>query len=303
MTRSFTLLGPLALLVGCQGGSSAAGGTTTGNDVRPTTSAAAATSGTGPLGTGFFAGVPLGSNGCPLDDETVPMTECDAGVEVVWNLVDYCANMTPLAQGANVQISDYLDESVQPVVEDCGYVYACVPAGEPVVFLVQGPNYYTELSPSVLATGNFEIPSDPGMYLFCSELALGLESLPDFNPDLAVVAAQILPVNASDGGCGVVSGWSLALTDVDGGALDAGLIFASGTGLAPGTVTTSYGLAIFYNVDPTVQNVLLVGNNAGDDLSDGGTACPNLIGEQPYPFSAQFPVKAEAFTDAPYVIP
>ena len=121
---------------------------------------------------------------------------------------------------------------------------------------------------------------------------------------LGTVAATVFHLDPEpDGGCGDLSGWHFWVTDVDGGLIDAGVGYTSGLAIANGTVTTGTGIALIYNLEPAVQNVRLLATKVADALPDGGTLCPNVPDTPSFQMIGTFPVRGEAFTVAPYVVP
>ena len=57
--------------------------------------------------------------------------------------------------------------------------------------------------------------------------------------------------------------------------------------------TTFEGIAILYNIDPTLSPITVVGHKVGADLPDGGSLCPNYSTDSPYwQYTGQIPIQA-----------
>ena len=289
-------------------GTTASSGTSTGTATG--TSSTGTTSGSSGV-YDPFAGATLDSNGCPLEGERLDVNPdagaCEDGqLELLWNLVDFCAGAesnqsVPPPANANLRVSSLYDET--PIVSHpCAYYHACLDPQTPFAFQVTGDNYLETISPNFALTQSEQYEDAPGMFLFCTELSSNVSV--GLNPTLGTVAATVFHLDPEpDGGCGDLSGWHFWVTDVDGGLIDAGVGYTSGLAIANGTVTTGTGIALIYNLEPALQNVRLLATKVADALPDGGTLCPNVPDTPSFQMIGTFPVRGEAFTVAPYVVP
>ena len=182
-------------------------------------------------------------------------------VEFRFKLASIC---TMALLDAPVAGSDLLNPTITPTTDSCGRGFECVPPG-------------TELSIKILANGF--VPAilqtmrinqsvvGPTPLLICSAEFQTLTSMwPMFDP---AQAALFVNINAlgSPVTCDA-AGWSLRLTDLDGGAVQAPVAFLNGSTLDPTlTATTPEGYAAFYNIDPSIGTVRVVATHA--PLPDG----------------------------------
>jgi hypothetical protein len=84
---------------------------------------------------------------------------------------------------------------------------------------------------------------------------------PPLQIDAASVMVHVFSKDVADGGC-QPAGWTFTLTDLDGGAISSGIGYLNGLSTFSATGPTSpQGIALFYNLDPTVTQITVHGTS------------------------------------------
>lgn len=286
-------------------GGSPGAGASSGGHAAGSTSGSMTTSGTsgGLAPTGPQSDI-LPDGGCPAVGYRFAPSDCAAGlVEEMWNLVEF-PGQTPVA---NTTVTDITDPSRTAISDACGYFYFCVDAGTRFAMSLSQPGLASELSPYIQPGANSLNISAPGFITLSSTTAMQLSSLfQNYNASLSYIFTNVID-NEPDpdaGICADLTGWTFALTTLDGGTVDAGLIYLAGLGPSQTPSTTNAGIAMFYNVDPSLQTVVV---NATPParllLPDGGAACVPI--DWSFPFNMvgpALPLQASFGSVAPFIV-
>lgn len=279
---------------GASGGSAAGSGTTS------TTSSGSTTS-TGSTSTGSTtsSGASTGAEPACGSLSSRPLTDCPSGTEEVLGQVkSFCPGSTL----GSLQITALGQPGVVASLVPCtgdNFFYFCLDGGS--------------VSPEVNAGGNFlqmlfPVVSPPksgtyidGVEVVCAQVGQGLSaSIPDYDPTKADLLITIDSSGDSTDPCANLAGWTFAL-ESDGG-VDAGTAYVNGPSFDPtATATDANGTVLYYDLDPGLQRVGIVGTNLG--LLDAGVSCP-YNGVQLYSTSiADVPLQGSLITFVPYAIP
>lgn len=267
---------------GRHGASTAAGSTSGSGSSSGTTSGSTTGMGGATSGQGTTSGS-TGSN-CfpsPLDAGFIHCSENQA--ELFWTAFVFGSNVPIRTAGATV--INALNPSELGTFDDCGDFYLCASPGEQVVLSFGGPNYFPTQSQQIAADRSVLLPDFLLMYPTAVTELIGPQ-VPDFDPTKAMVAANVESSRCPQ------PGWTLALSDMQGQAIDAGLVYINGSILQAGTATLGEGAALFYNLDPKLQTVVLSSQYTGSETLDGG--CVNEASE--YELTDVTPVAASTIT-------
>ena len=237
---------------------SGSGGATTGT---------AGTSGGSGGTTGASACVPL-SAGCPTHETSLPLDDCDAGLELLFNLTDTSDHALPC-----VPFQDAANAVAPAITDGCGFAHICAPAGTQISLIASPDGYIPMNLPTVALNQSTRLPQLdllPGAGL----AAIASQLQPPYDAADAFLVIQI----AVDGGpsaCSNVAGWTVGAVAVDGGPVGQGTLYTRADLPSPGTtITDDTGFAVVYNIDPAVGVVSPIADNAAND--DAGLSCPNI---------------------------
>ena len=180
-----------------------------------------------------------------------PLNACDSqAFELAGSLVDAFTGQR-LADDSAVQVLAIGDPSLAASGQQCGSVIACLDGGTEVSLEISGPNYVDTIVETLNIQRSIYYAELP--LLSTAGYATLLGQLQDPTKPLVVFSIR---EPGNQGNC-PLSGYSAALSDTDGGFIDAGAQYLSGTSLGPGDATTTDGLAVFFNLDPSLTQVAL----------------------------------------------
>jgi hypothetical protein len=138
--------------------------------------------------------------------------------------------------------------------------------------------------------------------MVCNSLTQGIENqlvhIKPYDPDGG--ALFLVLVDTLGGGrCSQLDGWAVTPVDQAGNVLSADIAYLSTVGANPSaTATSTIGVAVIYNLDPSVGYAEL---EFTDTYADAGpTTC--VIETPSVPFTASLPIEAGRFADAIYQI-
>lgn len=247
----------------------------------------------------------LPDGGCPPEGYRFTPTDCGPGlVEEIWNLVAVPGG----GPVADTQVADITDLSRTAVSDACGYFHFCVDAGTRLAFSVSPAGFISELSPYIQLTSlNSQNVDAPGLSVVSQTNEMIAASIAgNFDATRAFIFAYIVDneVQLAIGPCSDISGWTFSVATQDGGAVDAGVVYLSGLGASQLTSTDRSGVAFLYNIDPTLQTVVLSATPpARLLLPDGGVACVPVDAAYPYNMAGPtLPLRASFGSIAPYLI-
>ena len=237
------------------GGSGSSGATTTATTTQ-------ASSGGGSTSMGLVCGASGGGSGNSqlFNCTNVSSYSGDAGsCETAWlgsQVIDF-ESCSPVC-GATVEAVDSTGVTVAGTQQlsalPNGYFGFCLP--EDITFepTVTAPGYATFVYSEVKGQLSVTIPIF-GM-LSANELsAFSVFIQGGLNPDQGALVAFFVPASSCSG-MSPEAGWTISLTDDNGDPYPDGgytTLYISAEGLPmPGTATSPYGVALLYNIDPTV---------------------------------------------------
>ena len=231
------------------------------------------------------------------------MDDCDAGVELLGNVLNYCNQTNMQNYMGPLTVVDAFDPSLVAATNDCGYFHFCVAPGTEITAQIEGPDFADTLFATIAPMVSEQIPSTPGLVMVCEqEIPILTVGIPGFDATQATVFASIVNPNgipAMDGGCEDPSGWSFSLVTWDGGLPIAAqhVYYSGGTAPSPNTfVTDATGAGILFDIDATQTPARLLATRL-----DGGGECANAGAGLPFQLEGQVPLVAGYFTVAPYV--
>jgi hypothetical protein len=211
------------------------------------------------------------------DSGTLPA--CPAGsVTFPGRVRDLCESF---ATGADVPLDGVEVSTLQPysqtVTSDGGLFVACIPNGMPATLVYRLAGYVTSYNAEVLETT--PLPAALKISLACNAgLNNYFQQLPQFNPKLGMVyiamasASDQPPCYDPDAG---LSGWTFTATLPDGGLGDGGpwptAYFDDTETLQSVSATFAGGKAMIFNIDPSVEYVVVQGTNPRI-----GNQCPTV---------------------------
>lgn len=225
---------------------------------------------------------------------------CDSGVEIVWLAADYCTQGALTVAGAHV--TNLYNPIETSDVGECGEMYLCVQQGQSVSFSVTAPNFYEGVGAQIIADQNAQVPAS--MFLYCedaTELIPPQFHLNITNAQIGFILSYPCAADSTPEVCYPecpIAGWHLWLEDEQGNMVDAGVAYNSGSVLQLADSTFSEGAGIFFNIDPHVQNVQMLGVYQGD----GGNDCVDVGSSWPYQFGGIIPIQSSVVSYALYGI-
>jgi hypothetical protein len=194
----------------------------------------------------------------PLVCALAALDDCDAGAGQVELLTQAYDEGKPLDEV--VQFDNLLDPREVGVTDLNGFVHLCVPAGSLVVPDVQAPGYVSAVfNDVVLETSE----CFPAVQLFSNGIWSAIQgTIPGYEASLATIVVTVAPAVASIP-CDL-SGWTLWITQVDGGAIPFSIGYVSGVSVDPtAAATTNAALAFIYNVASDMEVVRVYGSQDG----------------------------------------
>jgi hypothetical protein len=171
---------------------------------------------------------------------------------------------------ASVELTDLDDPSLSAVSGTDGLVHACLAPDTLLAPKVSVDGYVTTIFNDLRLETSECLPQ----LLLFSTMAWGIveNGLPSYDETMGAVIVGVS--NTQYHPVCDLSGWNFTLIAPDGGLVATKTGFIAGLGLDPtATATTSAGIELLYNVDPTVGVVTVIGHKT----TDAGPPCDLLL--------------------------
>lgn len=320
VTRSLltTLCPLLTATTACPGTSpypqphSGSGSVSTGRHLGGSSAGAASGSGgSGSGGTGGATGTSTTGGGQTTGSQVVTtLLPCDAGVQVRGSLVQLAlepgAAQPPVT--SPLQVQDPFDPSLVATTDSNGDFQLCVQPEAQAAVEVETAGFVSAQIATVAPTQSLQFPPIP---MIPSAYLPLIQCVPAQSSSSALIAIEVMDTNsdwstAGAGPSGVPSckdreGWSFVLTDADGGALDAGLTYKSGTLCGADTATDPSGFALAV-IPISVGQFRLTGTLANNSLPDGGPRCTYVGADPHFALTGLAQLSSGYLTFVPYVV-
>jgi hypothetical protein len=239
---------------------------------------------------------------------------CPPGqLNIAGRLTSVCDALAPITGAFTA--GDAFNPTINGSTMPCGVFSYCVDPGTQLTpeFVVPGFATTVMATLNVVSDAGLGLTAHNGLALICNAVVDGLPSQqlsPPFDPSLSILYLHVTTLGIGTA-CDTPSGWSFAASQLDGGLIDAGAFFISGSAAVQtdgGTVGN--GVEILYDIDPALGSVLIAATGARLDggqplfLSDGGLECPNQGPIAPYEFTGLVPLLSgnDEMTFFPYAV-
>lgn len=237
-------------------------------------------------------------------------TECPVGTFEVKNRVtDFCNTGEPITAPFTAQDAFHPDIQAN-TSEGCGVFYFCFDAGMSLTPTFTVPGFFVTQAATLEVVGDIPgaiaISGRAGLGLMCDTLfgtASAAPLSPPLDPNLAMIYVHVAAYNPVGDFCDQTANWTLAALDTNGQVVDAGIVYATGvTTVQTDAGTSGDGVALLYDLDPTLGSVTIQATRQGDILPDGGLQCTSASTQSPWEYTGVVPLTAGEITYYPFLV-
>jgi hypothetical protein len=176
------------------------------------------------------------------------LTDCDAGLLELRTQLETFGGGSSTDYDKTISFYDLASSAQLSSSNDCGVLYICGTTDQVIAVAFQAPSSLKEIVADIQLTRSVYEKDVPVIPTLVNNIIAGmLNNVVASDPEVFVGVAAVTGVCP-------LSGWTFTLQLPDGGGpISSEPVYLIGTAFNPQPPTDSVGVALFFNVDPTVQ--------------------------------------------------